>query len=59
MLSFLPDFKATAIMFAPHQYNQVVLSDIGIAIWLGVIITWSYYKGFAEVFRLYLVPYLW
>ena len=46
-------------MFAPHQYGQIILSDIGIAIWLSVIITWSYYNGFAEVFRLYLVPYLW
>jgi uncharacterized membrane protein len=46
-------------MFAPHQYNQIVLSDIGIVIWLAAVITWSYYNGFAEVFRLYLVPYLW
>ena len=55
----LSDFKPTAVMFAPHQYGQIILSDIGVVIWLGVIITWSYYKGFTEVFRLYLVPYLW
>ena len=53
------DFKPTAIMFAPHQFHQIVLSDIGIILWLAAVITWSYYKGFAEVFRLYLVPYLW
>lgn len=46
-------------MFAPHQYNQIVLSDVGVVIWLAAIITWTYYKGFADVFRLYLVPYLW
>lgn len=46
-------------MFAPHQYNQIIISDIGIFLWLGTIIAWSYFKGFTEVFRLYLVPYLW
>ena len=46
-------------MFKPEQYNQIIASDIGILIWLGVVGTWIYYKGFAEVFRLYLVPYLW
>lgn len=53
------DFKPTAIMFAPHQFNQIILSDIGIILWLATIITWSYYRGFTEVFRVYLVPYLW
>jgi len=52
-------FKPTSIMFAPHQHNQILISDVGIIIWLGVIATWSYYKGFSEVFRLYLMPYLW
>jgi len=52
-------FKPTAVMFAPHQYNQIVISDIGVVLWLGVIITWSCYSGFAQVFRNYLVPYLW
>ena len=53
------DFIPTAIMFAPHQFFQIILSDIGIILWLAAVITWSYYRGFAEVFRLYLVPYLW
>jgi omega-6 fatty acid desaturase (delta-12 desaturase) len=52
-------FKPTSVMFAPHQRNQIILSDIGVVLWLAALITWSYYKGFAEVFRLYLVPYLW
>jgi len=52
-------FRPTAVMFAPHQYSQIILSDIGVVIWLAAIISWSYYRGFAEVFRLYLVPYLW
>jgi omega-6 fatty acid desaturase (delta-12 desaturase) len=56
---FTSHFQPTAVMFAPHQYNQIVLSDIGIFLWLATIISWTYYRGFAEVFRLYLVPYLW
>lgn len=58
-LTSTPDFKPTAVMFAPHQYGSVILSDIGVILWLSGILGWAYYKGFAEVFRLYLVPYLW
>lgn len=52
-------FKPTAVMFSPKQYGQIILSDIGVIFWLAGIATWIYYKGFAEVFTLYLVPYLW
>jgi omega-6 fatty acid desaturase (delta-12 desaturase) len=46
-------------MFAPHQYSQIIVSDIGIVFWLGGIAysIWKY--GFVNVFTLYLVPYLW
>jgi omega-6 fatty acid desaturase (delta-12 desaturase) len=46
-------------MFAPHQFGQVILSDIGVLLWLGVLVAWTYSSGFSEVTRLYLVPYLW
>ena len=46
-------------MFAPHQFGQIVLSDIGILLWLGALTAWIYQSGFSQVFRLYLVPYLW
>ncbi|THV05284.1 delta 12-fatty acid desaturase [Dendrothele bispora CBS 962.96] len=52
-------FKPTAVMFSPHHFSQIIMSDIGIFIWLAGIGGWIYYKGFLEVFRLYLVPYLW
>jgi omega-6 fatty acid desaturase / acyl-lipid omega-6 desaturase (Delta-12 desaturase) len=54
-----PDFDPKAVMFAPHQYGLIILSDIGILLWLAGVSTWMYYRGFAEVFTLYLVPYLW
>jgi len=46
-------------MFAPHQFGQVILSNISILLWLGTLATWVYQSGFPQVFRLYLVPYLW
>ena len=46
-------------MFRKDHYNQIMISNAGILIWATVIGTWIYQRGFAEVFRLYLVPYLW
>jgi len=53
------DFNPKAVMFGPHQHDLIVLSDIGVLLWIAGIATWTYYCGFAEVFTLYLVPYLW
>ncbi|KAI9465606.1 fatty acid desaturase-domain-containing protein [Lactarius psammicola] len=52
-------FSPEAVMFAPHQFGQVILSDVGILLWLGTLATWTYQSGFSQVLRLYLVPYLW
>ncbi|KII86959.1 hypothetical protein PLICRDRAFT_113984 [Plicaturopsis crispa FD-325 SS-3] len=52
-------FNPNAVMFAPHQATQIMISNLGIAIWLTALITSIYTYGFAQVFRVYLVPYLW
>jgi len=52
-------FNPKAVMFAPHQFGQIILSDVGILIWLGVLAAWIQQSGFSQVLRLYLVPYLW
>ncbi|KAF8908905.1 delta-12 fatty acid desaturase protein [Gymnopilus junonius] len=52
-------FTPSAVMFAPHHYGQVVMSVVGILIWLAAVGVTIYYKGFFDVFRVYLVPYLW
>ncbi|EIW81347.1 oleoyl phosphatidylcholine desaturase [Coniophora puteana RWD-64-598 SS2] len=52
-------FKPTAVMFQPHHYGQIVLSDVGILLWLGAVAYSIYTYGFSTVFRLYLVPYVW
>ncbi|KAH9969485.1 fatty acid desaturase-domain-containing protein [Russula dissimulans] len=52
-------FNPTAVMFAPHQFGQIIISDVGVLIWLGVLAAWIHQSGFSQVLRLYLVPYLW
>ncbi|KAI6041419.1 fatty acid desaturase-domain-containing protein [Pisolithus marmoratus] len=52
-------FNPKAVVFAPHQYGAIILSDIGILLWLGAIAASISAYGFATVFRLYLVPYFW
>ena len=46
-------------MFAPHQYGSIIISDIGALLWLAGVAGSIYKFGFWDVFRLYLVPYLW
>lgn len=46
-------------MFGPHQYGSIIISDIGILLWLAGVAGSIYTFGFSDVFRLYLVPYLW
>ncbi|KAF8558310.1 hypothetical protein OG21DRAFT_1595455 [Imleria badia] len=52
-------FNPNAVMFAPHQYGSVIISDIGILLWLAGVAGSIYKFGFSDVFRLYFVPYLW
>ncbi|KAF8601404.1 fatty acid desaturase [Ceratobasidium sp. AG-I] len=52
-------FMPKGPIFAPHQYNQILLSDFGIFIWLATLIGWTMKRGFMEVLTLYLIPYLW
>ncbi|THG95379.1 hypothetical protein EW026_g6263 [Hermanssonia centrifuga] len=52
-------FKPTSIIFAPHQYWQIIWSDIGVIVWALSIAGAIHRFGFADVFRLYLAPYLW
>ncbi|KAF9221503.1 hypothetical protein BS17DRAFT_711120 [Gyrodon lividus] len=52
-------FNPDAVMFGPHQRGAVVLSDVGILLWMAGLAGSIYTFGFLDVFRLYLVPYLW
>jgi omega-6 fatty acid desaturase (delta-12 desaturase) len=46
-------------MFGPHQRNQVLISDVGIFLWLAGIAAAVYTYGLGTVFRVYGAPYLW
>ncbi|KAF8189814.1 fatty acid desaturase-domain-containing protein [Mycena galopus ATCC 62051] len=52
-------FKPSSIIFAPHQHSQIVLSDLGIFIWLALIVISCFQWSFLTVLRTYLVPYIW
>lgn len=55
----MEDFAPKAIMFAPHQWSQIIISDIGIFLWLAALAVSVSTWGFATVFRIYIVPYFW
>ncbi|KAJ7075794.1 delta-12 fatty acid desaturase protein [Mycena belliarum] len=52
-------FSPSAVMFSPHHYVDVVLSDIGVALWLVGLGAAVYTYGLRNVVAVYFVPYLW
>ncbi|KAJ4482193.1 delta 12-fatty acid desaturase [Lentinula aciculospora] len=52
-------FNPGAIMFKEREWGQIVMSDLGIILWIAGVISSLYAYGFTNVFVLYLVPYLW
>src|SRR5258706_9124109 len=52
-------FQPSSAIFAPHQHNQIIISDIGILLWIGALVYWSITRGFLEMARIYGLPYLW
>jgi len=52
-------FAPNGPLYAPHQANSVYISDLGIFCWIAGLVAFVYLRGFAEMFRFYLVPYLW
>jgi omega-6 fatty acid desaturase / acyl-lipid omega-6 desaturase (Delta-12 desaturase) len=52
-------FQPSSVIFAPHQHNQVIISDVGVLLWIGALAYWSMTRGFLEMARIYGVPYLW
>jgi len=52
-------YTPSSVIFTPNQRNQILLSDVGIFLWIAAIVVAIRHWGFLEVFRVYLVPYLW
>ncbi|KAJ3548266.1 hypothetical protein NM688_g5317 [Phlebia brevispora] len=52
-------FNPSAVMYRRTKASHIILSDIGVFIWAACIAAAINKWGFADVFRLYLAPYLW
>ncbi|KAK0548184.1 hypothetical protein OC846_004574 [Tilletia horrida] len=54
-------FNPEAIIFDARHRSQIIVSDIGIALTVSALAAWGLVSpgGFGEVFRYYIVPYLW
>ncbi|KAJ3067696.1 hypothetical protein HDU98_009114 [Podochytrium sp. JEL0797] len=52
-------FHTSSPIFTPEQRNQVIMSDVGIAIALSVLGYFIHSYSFLTVFKYYLLPYLW
>lgn len=46
-------------MFRPDHRGQILISNVGILLWAAGVAYAISQWGFFEVFRVYLVPYLW
>jgi len=49
---------ATAL-YKPAEFRQIIISDIGVLLWVCAIVAWAYTRGLYEAMSLYFVPYLW
>ncbi|KAH7097686.1 delta12-fatty acid desaturase [Auriculariales sp. MPI-PUGE-AT-0066] len=52
-------FVPKAPLFAQHQFWDIIISDIGLLLWVGILVWWSVQRGAGEMLRVYFVPYLW
>ena len=51
-------FNPESIIFDKRHRNQIIASDLGIALTFSVLAAWTHYRSFAEVATYYLIPYL-
>ncbi|KAI0635275.1 fatty acid desaturase-domain-containing protein [Trametes polyzona] len=52
-------FNPSSVMFRPEQRFWIIVSNVGLILWVLAIAVSIRHWGFFEVFRTYLVPYLW
>ena len=46
-------------MFKERNFWQIIWSDLGVSITLGLLGFWGYKRSFAEVGLVYGLPYIW
>jgi len=52
-------FSPKSIIFKESQFWHIVISDLGIAIVMGLLVFWGIKRSFSEVAVIYGIPYLW
>ncbi|KAG8853284.1 hypothetical protein FRB96_008369 [Tulasnella sp. 330] len=52
-------FMPRGPIFAPHQYRDIIISDIGVGIWFVALVFAIAHFGFVAVFRTYIMPWFW
>jgi len=52
-------FSPNSIMYRPHHFWQIIMSDVGIVLAFAALGFWTYMRGFTEVAVIYGIPYLW
>lgn len=52
-------FEPSSPIFDKRHFGQIIMSDLGLAIAFAILGLWGSQRGFLEVFRYYLGPYLW
>ncbi|KAJ1975319.1 hypothetical protein H4R33_006674 [Dimargaris cristalligena] len=51
-------FDPNSVLFKPHQYNDILLSDLGVLLALGALSYASYTFSILTVIKFYVIPYL-
>jgi omega-6 fatty acid desaturase / acyl-lipid omega-6 desaturase (Delta-12 desaturase) len=46
-------------LYKPTEVNQILISDLGIAIWMSALYYWGSEYGWRNMLSYYFVPYLW
>ncbi|KLO14847.1 delta-12 fatty acid desaturase [Schizopora paradoxa] len=46
-------------LFKPHEFSQIIISVVGVALWVAGLAYWVHARGFADMFLTYFIPYLW
>ncbi|KZV91102.1 delta-12 fatty acid desaturase [Exidia glandulosa HHB12029] len=56
---FANHFLPRPPLFEKRHFWQIILSDIGVFLWVAGLVYWSFAQSFGDMMRLYGVPYLW
>ena len=56
---FTNHFQPSSVIFANHQRDDVIISDVGVLLWIAALVYASCTFGFGTMMRTYGVPYLW